>query len=67
MSEKESYIGCVDGNEDCGVVQGCMDDIKELEEYNKLLIEIIDYCCYDEDFDADYVINKLKRLKQDYE
>jgi hypothetical protein len=36
--------------------------IKELEEQNKRLIELIEYCCYDEDFDADSVIIATEKI-----
>ena len=44
------------------------DIVKELNQNNKLekqkikFIKLIEYCCYNEDFDADLIITKLKEI-----
>ena len=39
--------------------------IKELKQQKKELIKLIEYCCYEEDFDADFLIQRLKEIKGD--
>ena len=38
------------------------DYIQELKEQKTELIKLVEYCCYEEDFDADFLIQKLKEI-----
>lgn len=34
--------------------------INELEKQNEELIKLLKYCCYEEDFNSDFLIHRLK-------